>query len=243
MHPRQGLPGMRNDMIINVFSCLVGFAAGCLLTMCIYESRERKRAARRRENQQKKREQERQAQRAALLEEQRIRARQKKNQQARQAARSIPKADHPPVQKSEEAPAEAPAKPKAVGRPLQEAVREFQSVQTLKLEFRSSTPLPEFNPFTPGEGYLRDRENRVIPQPERFQTLNTGRGYAEQGILWAFDAVYQGKCYSFERVLGSPLADRYFRLTAIIAPAVVELQAGYNIYYLKAKGKLEIADP
>ncbi len=230
-------------MIINVVSCLVGFAVGCLLTICIYEKRKRKRAARRRKNQQKKREQERQAQRAALLKEQRIRAQQKKNQQAHQAACPIPKAGSPSVQEPEKVPVDASAEPKSVGRPPREAAREFQSVQTLKLEFRSSTPLPEFNPFTPGEGYLRDRENRVIPQPERFQTLNTGRGYVEQGILWAFDAVYQGKCYPFERVLGSSLADRYFRLTAIIAPAVVELQVGYNIYYLKAKGKLEIADP
>ena len=62
-------------------------------------------------------------------------------------------------------------------------------------------------------------------------------------MLWAFDAIYRGECYSFEQIRTGALADRFFRLAAVVEPAVVESRTGYNIYYLKTKGKLEITDP
>lgn len=225
-------------MMMTVLAGLSGLVVGCLLTVCFFliakRGEEKAKEAWWRENRAQLQEQyeaqlkeQLQRQKALLLREQ-----ERKLRELRASLR-------------EEPPAQEKAAAAFTQLPVltQEPKPQFEAVQSLKLEFRAAAPAPEVNPFFPGEGYLRDRDNRLIPRQECFQTLNTGRGYAEQGIFWAFDAVYQGKCYSFAQLRAGALADRFFRLTAVVEPAVVEAQSGYNIFYLKTKGKLEITDP
>lgn len=225
-------------MMMIVLAGFLGFALGCLLTVCFFlivQQREeaaaqeqwREKQARMQEKYAAQLKEQLRKQRALLLREQ-----ERRLQELRASMQdAIPVVEKPTAASPQ--PSVPPKKPKP----------QFEAVQSLKLEFRSATPDPQVNPFFPGEGYLRDRENRLIPRQECFQTLNTGRGYAEQGMLWAFDAIYRGECYSFAQIRTGALADRFFRLAAVVEPAVVESRTGYNIYYLKTKGKLEITDP
>lgn len=225
-------------MIMIVLAGFLGFALGCLLTVCFFlvvKQREeaadqeqwRDKQARLQEKYAAQLKEQLRKQRELLLREQ-----ERKLQELRASMQdAIPVAEKPAAVFPQ--PPILPEKPHT----------QFEAVQSLKLEFRPATPDPQVNPFFPGEGYLRDRKNRLIPRQECFQTLNTGRGYAEQGMLWAFDAVYRGECYSFAQIRNGALADRFFRLAAVVEPAVVESHTGYNIYYLKTKGKLEITDP
>lgn len=225
-------------MMMIVLAGFLGFALGCLLTVCFFlivQQREeaaaqeqwREKQARLQEKYAAQLKEQLRKQRALLLREQ-----ERRLQELRASMQdAIPVVEKPAAASLQ--PSVPPKKPKP----------QFEAVQSLKLEFRSATPDPQVNPFFPGEGYLRDRENRLIPRQECFQTLNTARGYAEQGMLWAFDAIYRGECYSFAQIRTGTLADRFFRLAAVVEPAVVESRTGYNIYYLKTKGKLEITDP
>lgn len=235
-----------------VLAGLSGLVVGCLLTVCFFlvakRGEENAREAQWRENQAQLQEEyearlreQLQKQKALLLREQERRLREQERRFREQERRlrelcASLRAASPTQEKTAAAIAQPPA-------PTRGPEPQFEAVQSLKLEFRSAAPAPEVNPFFPGEGYLRDQDNRLIPRQEYFQDLNTGRGYAEQGIFWVFDAIYQGKCYSFAQLRTGALADRFFRLTAVVEPAVVEARSGYNIFYLKTKGKLEITDP
>lgn len=225
-------------MMMIVLAGFLGFVLGCLLTACFFLIVQQREDAVREEQWHEKQARLQEKFAAQLKEQLRkqkaflLREQERKLQELRASLQAVPPAGKKPAAASPQTPV-LPKKPKP----------QFEAVQSLKLEFRSATPDPQVNPFLPGEGYLRDRENRLIPRQECFQTLNTGRGYAEQGMLWAFDAIYRGECYSFEQIRTGALADRFFRLAAVVEPAVVESRTGYNIYYLKTKGKLEITDP
>ena len=231
-------------MMMIVLAGLSGLVMGCLLTACFFliakHGEEAAREKRWRENQAQLQE-EYAAQLKEQLRKQKALLLREQERKLRELRASLQEAS-PAAEKTAAAFAQMPALVQET-KPRFEAVQSFEAVQPLKLEFRSAAPAPEANPFFPGEGYLRDRDNRLIPRQECFQTINTGRGYAEQGILWAFDAVYRGKCYSFAQLRTGALADRFFRLAAVVEPAVVEMQSRYNIFYLKTKGKLEITDP
>ena len=118
--------------------------------------------------------------------------------------------------------------------------KNFRPESSLQLLFQYQ--LPESLILQPGEGYLRDKWNRLIPDASQFERLNTANGYAMDGLFYLFDVRYRGRRYSFRQILDGEMGGGYVQIQLVDRPAEVNQVGGTDHYGLSAKGLLTVTD-
>lgn len=118
--------------------------------------------------------------------------------------------------------------------------KNFRPESSLQLLFQYQ--LPEALILQPGEGYLRDNWNRLIPDASQFERLNTANGYAMDGLFYLFDVRYRGRRYSFRQILDGEMGGGYVQIQLVDRPAEVNQVGGTDHYGLSAKGLLTVTD-
>ena len=116
----------------------------------------------------------------------------------------------------------------------------FRAVGTLNLRFQYQ--LPDSLILQPGEGYLRNDQNELIPGPETFSGVNTASGYAMDGLFYLFNVVYRGKEYTFQQIMDGEMGNGYIRIQAVLEPAKIATVGSAGYYALAARGRLHAAD-
>lgn len=123
---------------------------------------------------------------------------------------------------------------------MDQVYQQFGQTATLKAVFNYSFPHAAY--FQSGEGYIRNAKNQLLPDRQIFSQVNTATGYAIGGLLWAFDAVYLGKEYTFSQILDKQMTTGYVRVESVICSALVEPAGAEGCYRLVEKGKLNVVD-
>ncbi len=118
--------------------------------------------------------------------------------------------------------------------------REFQPETSLQLIFQYQ--LPDSLILKPGEGYLLDARNRLIPDEGQFKKINTAAGYAMDGLFYLFDVEYRDRQYGFQQILNGEMDGGYVRIRSVDRPAQVAQVGATDCYSLAAKGLLIAAD-
>lgn len=123
---------------------------------------------------------------------------------------------------------------------MERLYREFQGTGKLMLRFNYS--FPDLTLFQPGSGYLRNRQNELIPEKAVFSSVNSATGYAMEGLFWVFDMVRGDREYTFAQIKDGEAGTGYVQICSVIAPAVVRETGNREHYKLVQKGKLEVVD-
>ena len=118
--------------------------------------------------------------------------------------------------------------------------KDFQPEAFLQLIFQYQ--LPDSLILKPGEGYLLDARNRLIPDEGQFKKMNTAGGYAMDGLFYLFDVEYRGRQYGFRQILDGEMGGGYVRIRSVDRPAQVAQVGATDCYSLTAKGLLTVAD-
>ena len=118
--------------------------------------------------------------------------------------------------------------------------KEFQPETSLQLIFQYQ--LPDSLILKPGEGYLQDARNRLIPDEGQFKKMNTAVGYAMDGLFYLFDVEYRGRQYGFQQILDGKMGGGYVRIRSVDRPAQVAQVGATDCCSLTAKGLLTVAD-
>ena len=118
--------------------------------------------------------------------------------------------------------------------------KDFQPETSLQLIFQYQ--LPDSLILEPGEGYLLDARNRLIPDEGQFKKMNTAAGYAMDGLFYLFDVEYRGGQYGFQQILDGKMGGGYVRIRSVDRPAQVTQVGETDCYGLVAKGLLTVAD-
>lgn len=116
----------------------------------------------------------------------------------------------------------------------------FQPEASLQLIFQYQ--LPDSLILKPGEGYLLDARNRLIPDEGQSKKMNTAGGYAMDGLFYLFDVKYRGRQYGFQQILDGEMGGGYVRIRSVDQPAQVVQVGATDCYGLATKGLLTVAD-
>lgn len=117
---------------------------------------------------------------------------------------------------------------------------DFQPVTSLRLAFQYQ--LPDSLILEPGEGYLLDARNRLIPDEGQFKKMNTAAGYAMDGLFYLFDVEYQGRQYGFQQILDGEMGNGYVCIRSVDRSAQVAQVGATGCYSLATKGLLIATD-
>lgn len=102
--------------------------------------------------------------------------------------------------------------------------------------------LPDSLILQAGKGFLRNAQNALIPEADTFQSMNSAAGYAMEGLFYLYDVAYQGKEYTFRKILNGEMGSGYVRVQSVIKPAKVARVGETGYYRLSDKGMLYVVD-
>ena len=120
---------------------------------------------------------------------------------------------------------------------LEHLYRNFHAVEFLSLRFNCS--IPEGAHFIHGKDYILNSRNELLPEQSCVLTSNTLKGYASSGLLWVFDAQYQGKQYTYNQILDNTAYAGYVQICDVIAPVILQDAAHGGTRILVKKGILQ----
>lgn len=160
-----------------------------------------------------------------------------------QPLRREPPKPEPASERAAVSPRKSPREEGAyAGKSIDQIFGEFESAESLKLNFNHIAPDSGSSHFVQGEGYVRNRRNELLPDRQTFRRINTGASYATSGLFWVFDVSSGGRTYTYQQLLNGALGSGYVQIRGIKRPALVEKQTGLSCYTLLQKGLLEVAD-